>query len=273
MKSLAKNTFLRRVVMPILKATAFDFEMQNPWSTHAKLKLNTFQHKGYWYYRHRREEATMQIFEKLIQTGDRIIEVGGHIGFISQLFANCVGCSGEVIVFEPGENNLPYLLHNVTQGLANCEAGNVQVIQVAASNVCGQAIFYEETLTGQNNSLVEAFDGLNANQRVAGVSTDVYEHKIDTQTIDSVANGKSIRLIKIDVEGHEFEVLAGAELTIEKQRPALMVEIQANEQKIFDFLMDYGYQLFTPTGEPCCHPGKLRGNTFALQSKDANSVF
>lgn len=259
--------------MPFLKATAFDYTMRNPWCSNAKLKFNTFRHKGYWFYRRRREQATMENFIKLIRGGDRIVEVGGHIGFISQLFACSAGSSGELIVFEPGRNNLPYLECNLTQGLANCPTGNVQIVKAAASARCGEATFYEETLTGQNNSLVEAFDGLNANQRVAGVSTDVYEHKIDTKTIDSVANGKSIRLIKIDVEGHEFEVLAGAELTIEKQRPALMVEIQANEQKIFDFLMRYGYQLFTPTGEPCCCPGQLRGNTFALQSKDANLVF
>lgn len=55
--------------------------------------------------------------------------------------------------------------------------------------------------------------------------------------------------IKIDVEGHELEVLAGAERTIRRHHPVLLVEIeerhqQAGMQAVFSVAADYGYSGF-----------------------------
>ncbi len=58
---------------------------------------------------------------------------------------------------------------------------------------------------------------------------------------------EGVRFIKIDVEGHEFEVLLGAEETLARCAPTLLVEIdQAFHdqpiQRIFDWLRARGYE-------------------------------
>ena len=84
-------SFLRALILPIIKWTAFDFSMKHPWSNNGKVRLNSFLHKGYWYHRKNREKRSMLLFSSLIKEGDTVVEVGGHIGFISTYFASLVG--------------------------------------------------------------------------------------------------------------------------------------------------------------------------------------
>ena len=56
----------------------------------------------------------MRLFQTLIRHGDTVIDVGGgHIGYICCFFSNLVGDTGKVYVFEPGNNNLPYIEKNL----------------------------------------------------------------------------------------------------------------------------------------------------------------
>jgi predicted methyltransferase len=77
---------------------------------------HSFKHYTYWYDGERREQTTMELFAKLINPGDVVVEVGGHIGYIAVYFSHLVGKQGRVVVFEPGPNNftLPTPEHNRT---------------------------------------------------------------------------------------------------------------------------------------------------------------
>ena len=62
-----------------------------------------------------------------------------------------------------------------------------------------------------------------------------------------------IHLIKCDVEGHEMQVLEGAETSLKKHRPILMLEINGgispeneNSQNILSFLKALNYDAFSP---------------------------
>jgi len=109
---IASLPIVRPFIIKLLKTTAFNIYIKNKF-TSDKLFLNTYKHKSYWYYASRREEKTMSFFGSNIKKGDTVIEVGGHIGFITQYFSRLVGNNGRVIVFEPGENNLPYIKKNI----------------------------------------------------------------------------------------------------------------------------------------------------------------
>jgi hypothetical protein len=80
---------------------------------------------------------------------------------------------------------------------------------------------------------------------VAGNQRDI---DIRTATLDSFGFD-DLDLIKIDVEGHESEVLDGAQVTITKSRPALIVEIEQRHNRlpisaIMKGIQDLGYRGF-----------------------------
>jgi FkbM family methyltransferase len=65
------------------------------------------------------------------------------------------------------------------------------------------------------------------------------ELEIPAITVDSLRLSPSF--IKIDVEGHEREVLEGAKETLLRSRPALLVEVIHSE--VIPFLSELGYQV------------------------------
>ena len=147
---LARVPFVRPAVIRMLKFTKRDITVKNPW-TNDPLFLNSFYHKGYWFYGTSREIETMRLFKKYISAGDTVVELGGHIGFVSQYFAHLVGEKGRVVVFEPWQNNLPFIKRNTVR------RRNITVEECAVSNCEGAAVFYEDNLTGQNNSLLAEY--------------------------------------------------------------------------------------------------------------------
>lgn len=111
-RNLYRNRTLRSFVLPVLRLVNRDIKIRHHWTGH-KIRLNLFRHKGYWFHGRRRELREMQAFEKLIDPLDVVAEVGGHIGYLSLWFAELTREGGWVFVFEPGDNNLPYLRDNL----------------------------------------------------------------------------------------------------------------------------------------------------------------
>ncbi|GAA1773496.1 FkbM family methyltransferase [Luedemannella helvata] len=221
--------------------------------------LHSFRHKGYWFHGRRREQDEMAAFARLVRPGARVLEVGGHIGYTSLYLASLVGERGAVHVFEPGANNLPYLLRNTSA------CAQVRVLAAAAGRHDGTACLYLEDLTGQNNSLVADFAGLAANARLA-VRARVTTQEVTLTSLDSYCAhaGFAPDFIKIDVEGWEFDVLCGARTVLREHRPALMVEVQDHRAEIAALLASEGYRLLTARGEPLAALPDGTVNVFCL---------
>jgi hypothetical protein len=107
--------------------------------TGERITLHSFKHKGYWYYGKRRESESMALFARLVRPQDTVIEVGGHIGYLSLYFAQLVGQRGQVIVFEPGTNNLPYTRANLRA------KPNVRLVEIAVADFCARRPFTSRT--------------------------------------------------------------------------------------------------------------------------------
>lgn len=78
------------------------------------------------------------------------------------------------------------------------------------------------------------------------------EKEIRTATIDGIvhdANLENVHFIKIDCEGHELKILKGAELTLKRLKPKLLIEMNsfalslqgACYKDIYDFLLGQNY--------------------------------
>ena len=255
---LHTHPWLRRLVLPLLRRLSpRTFTIRHHYTGEPVL-LDPYCHKGYRFHGRRREQESMHLFARVLRRGDHVCEVGGHIGYLSLYFRSLVD-PGEVTVFEPGENNLPFIRHNV-------QRPGIHLVEKAVGRQCGVVQFYLDALTGQNNSTVRDFDGLQRNSKAAFVPVTVREVEVECVSLDTYYEhaSRSPDFVKIDVEGGEWAVLQGAERLLRREHPALMVEVQANAPEIFALLHSAGYTLFNPRGEACSEPGDLSDNIFAL---------
>ncbi|HZQ05329.1 MAG TPA: FkbM family methyltransferase [Anaerolineae bacterium] len=237
---LARKRWLRRVAAQIFgRVNLGDVTIQHPF-TGTRFYLHSFRHKGYWFYGRRREAEAMAFLRELIQPGLTVIDVGAHIGFVTLFLEQCVGSSGRVYAFEPGANNLSYLRRN-------CGSyPNIHVEPCAVGDSAGMREFYLEDLSGQNNSFVNAYEGLRAHERALGMHAHVEKTMVPVVTLDAFCKERGIApaLIKIDAEGAEWEILRGAACTLEQYHPHLLVEMNTHQAEMFAFLQARGYEFF-----------------------------
>ena len=249
-KKIAEIEFLRKVTFPILRKLNFEYGWKHD-VTLRKLYLETWLHKGYWFYGSQRELSELKMFRKLINKGDCVFDIGGHIGYIAQIFENLVGEEGKVLVAEPTPKNMYFLEKNVRD--------NTEVLPFAMADSNGEMEFYTEQFGGFTNSLLSEFtEGSNKRFSVLQHSSEKLIPKIivEVKTVDSICEQYEVKpnFLKIDVEGAELSVLKGAELVL-KNTKALMVEVSRNHREIFEFLAAYGFIALDAEG--CSLEGKI----------------
>ena len=93
---VASIPVLRFLGLKFLKRFNYSFKWKHD-ITKRPFFLELFKHKGYWYYGKNREKSEINCFYKLIKKGDKVLEVGAHIGYVTQIFEKIVGKEGEVI--------------------------------------------------------------------------------------------------------------------------------------------------------------------------------
>lgn len=160
------------------------------------------------------------------------VDVGAHIGNHTLWMAAV--CGLDVVAIEPNPVTGSQLLRNIQ--LNQLEA-KVRVFPVAAGAHEGTARL--ETLNPGNSGMTRAVED------AAGT--------IPMITIDSL-NLSDVGVIKVDVEGHEIEILKGASETLTRCRPLLYIEADSEESRARAeaFLQPFGYECFgcyalTPT--------------------------
>jgi len=158
-------------------------------------------------------EEELSRLMSLLRPGDGVIEVGAHVGAMTLGFAKAVGPGGFVHAFEPQTRLHGLLCANVAlngldqvqpvQALAGAEAGWRSLpAAVGAPGNLGAVSFIGQSLTSVGGP-----------NRAAQVTLDGWFEDLDR-----------LRLIKIDVEGMEAEVLAGATNLIQRLRPIIQAE-------------------------------------------------
>ena len=142
-----------------------------------------------------------------------VIDVGANLGFTALIFAKHVGPSGRVYAFEPSPAAYAKLLEVVEKN----QLGNVQCFNLG----CGSTR-RSETL------LVPASSG-NATIRRSGVhlTGTCREMNIEIDTLDNMilSLAQKIDFLKIDTEGFEDQVLAGADEVVRRDRPVIYLEL------------------------------------------------
>lgn len=158
-----------------------------------------------------------------LSQNDTVIDVGANIGNHTIYLARLVGC--RVLAFEPNA----HLAHAIKDSAEmNGLSKLVEVRDVGVGNRSGTAKFRQELRTNLGGQALELGSG-----------------DIQVITLDEMNYNRSIRAIKIDVEGFELQVLQGAQALIARDRPIIYVEC-ADEQQfvaVFDWMSGSDYVL------------------------------
>jgi FkbM family methyltransferase len=158
-----------------------------------------------------------------------VFDVGGHIGYHSLCFAKLTGRRGRVHVFEPNEFNVKRMKLILSRNKELAET--ITVNQVAVADVYGNEVFNSSANIEDQTSLGGYLEG-----SYKPLSDEVYRNSnfvsgnVSVVTLDGYVESKeveSVKLIKIDVEGAEHRVLQGAQATIGRFRPILLIEVHS----------------------------------------------
>lgn len=148
----------------------------------------------------------------LLRPGDVALDIGANLGYFSAVMAQAVGAQGRVLAFEPVPQTFEQL--RLCAGLN--DFGWMTPLPIALGTA--------------NGSVEIAFDPRNAGDASMHRSTSpagqramaVRMRRLDDLVAEGIAQPPA--LIKVDVEGHELEVLRGARETIAASRPTILFE-------------------------------------------------
>ena len=174
-------------------------------------------------------ELELRALGQLLPPAGTVIDVGANIGVHSVFFARTVGPQGRVLAFEPQRQAFQLLSANAAlNGLTQlrCE-------RAAVGPKRGEILVPDLDPDAANN-----FGGISLNDEGGGEPVPVLRlDDFDLAACD---------LIKIDVEGMECEVLAGARDTAILHAPLLYVENDRRENSaaLIELLFSLDYRLF-----------------------------
>jgi FkbM family methyltransferase len=183
------------------------------------------------------ESFMLDVIKKYLKPGMTFIDIGANIGEHSMYAAALVGKEGSVYAFEP----IPYIYEQL---LTSSQANHFESI-IHAKNVALGEHASEETLYISSN---------------VGGSSLIREDET-TETIkvtivrgdDELLPLARIDMVKIDVEGYEYEVLSGMKETLANHHPVILIEFsgelylnQAKDhgRKILEILESLEYSIY-----------------------------
>jgi len=171
--------------------------------------LNILNHGGF---------ETIKIFEKYLSKGDHFIDIGANLGYMSINASKIVGPNGKILAFEP--DNTIYSLLEKNISLNN--STNITLSKIGLSDYDGEASFNIATESGLSR-LENKYNNLEG--LILKSKTTIKVNTLDNFIIENKISNINIKMIKIDVEGHELSILKGGINLLKSSKPIIILEI------------------------------------------------
>jgi FkbM family methyltransferase len=174
-------------------------------------------------------ESEVDLFRQVCQPGNVVVDAGANIGTHTLALSEIVGPTGRVFAIEPQRLVFQMLCANVAlNGLTNVECRRAALGDHEAELLLGDPDPHQEI----------NFGGVSLSQIPGAIPTPLL-------TLDNLRL-PHVRLIKIDVEGMELDVLRGAQATLKAHQPILYMENNQPEKSeaLLRFLGDWNYRSF-----------------------------
>lgn len=189
----------------------------------------------------RSSEQELNFLDRIVPDGAVTVDVGANCGLYTRKLSRL---SSKVHAFEPS--------HKMAELLRRTSAPNVSVHEIALSDQSGNADLFTPR---DRDALVYGLASLEPRQ----VSSDqaVVSTKVPTDRLDAIVQ-EGVAFVKIDVEGHELNVLNGAIELLEHSQPVFLVEAEDRHREqatrsLFEFFGQRSYRgYFIRNG--CAYP-------------------
>ena len=166
------------------------------------------------------EPHVVRSLQEHVVPGSVALDIGAYIGTHAMLMGRLAGPEGRVYAFEPQRKLHRELRRNIDlNGLANVTAlkyaigAETRIVEMNPPKAIAVVAAAGEKMAPAGAALGEG-----------GVAVGSGGEKVEMRTLDSFGF-ENVSLVKIDVEGFEDEVLAGAERLIRESRPVILIEI------------------------------------------------
>ena len=174
-------------------------------------------------------EPTVAIaLRDLVRPGQTVYDVGANLGGLTSLAARLVGPCGTVCSFEASPRIIGKLQSNViAQGHRNVTV-------------------YHNAIYARSNELIPIFHGGHLNDSIYSTHSvsDAPAHYVPSLALDDFASWSGIvpALVKMDIEGAEFDALQGATELLTAHRPHMILEQTPTDERCLDLLRASGYR-------------------------------
>ncbi|MBW7875163.1 MAG: FkbM family methyltransferase [Candidatus Cloacimonetes bacterium] len=194
-------------------------------------------------YRYRTERFDLAQLCKLPICGDTALDIGANKGIFSYWISKTVGNSGLVYAFEPQ----PEMVEHLKKLQSIFGLTQLRIQPVGLSSQPGELNLFRNYAGDGGASLIHV---LGKGEKIS----------VPVQTLNACFSNtplKNLQFVKMDVEGHEVDVILGGMELIQQFMPVLMIECSLPDQtdiKIANILEPLKYKaFFLDTGKAVAH--------------------
>ena len=196
---------------------------------------------AYWVGLDSYEGCSLRVFGHLAKQSREIVDVGANTGLFSLLAAS-LQPRGQIHAFEP----FPEAARRLNVNLQANGFTNVNLVRAALSRAPGiLPLYYNEALRLTQGASLRGGAYATSKVDVPVLRLDDYLQQSFTDEID---------LLKVDVEGAEPDVLAGAEKVISRCHPEIITELLVRDcfPKLREFVQRHGYSAYRLAEDGIC---------------------
>ncbi len=200
------------------------------------------------------EPETTRFLASVLRQGDSFIDIGAHIGYFSCVAAKLVGNHGKIFCFEPENSNYQHLLQHIS--LNNLQ--NVRPFRMAVGDRNKSVSLYVNRDNDGGHALWDVRSHFFNVETRNHLKTDrVPQATLETALSQTSPN--SLKAIKIDTEGSEYNVIRGGLGFLRKHDvPYVLCEVNrfglqqmgASETALRQLMSHLGYGSFLLTQNP-----------------------
>ncbi len=204
--------------------------------------------------------------EEFVRKGDVVWDIGANVGLFAFSAANIAGRTGYVLAIE-ADNWLVELLRRSVKTRPKLSA-DCEVLSAAVSNSVDIKRFQIAARGRSTNHLL----GVNGSTQTGGVRDSIL---VGTVSLDWLLERlPAPQVLKIDVEGAEYQVLQGAHKLLSTISPTILCEVSEDAGQVGQLLKGHGYLMYDldvpkDKRKPLASP---RFNTLACLPASASSL-